>query len=166
MRYNLKNGTSKENIRKVISDESGFDQLNNKFFDSVCNQTMVGMVQPIASMSSSMSQYQVSCFYGEQVGHKAGSLSETPKSLTQQKSSVQVGAISTAKTHVEHLAETMLDLANKKGKGSRLMNLEPSEKSDFIIKTINKYSSQLGWKANECLLRNPDKAKCQNKNLA
>lgn len=56
-RYNLKGGATTENIKKVVNDRNGFDQVGNKFFDSVCDQTMVGIVQPVQSTSSSMSQF-------------------------------------------------------------------------------------------------------------
>lgn len=57
----------------------------------------------------------------------------------------------------------MLDMAKKNGKVLPIARMEPSEKNDLIINTINKYSDFLGWTANKCLLTKPNAKECSMK---
>ena len=71
-KYTLKNDISKNPSQELVQK---FDTLKtgdyNKF-DSLCDQTMVGFVQQIPSITNkaySLGEHQVQCFYGKQKTH-------------------------------------------------------------------------------------------------
>lgn len=71
-KYSLKSEISKDPLKDDVDKFSGVKAGDYGKFDSHCDQTMVGFVQTVPSISKErygMSDHKIKCFYGEQETH-------------------------------------------------------------------------------------------------
>lgn len=106
-------------------------------FNSVCGQTMVGIVQTRPSNARGetpdhMSNFTATCFYAHQ--HQRFDIETTREE--------HIGGNQKASTIVKHQA---MALKGNRPSDVNFLQVETSRESDFYIETINQNAKALGW---------------------
>ena len=125
-----------------------------KFFDSNCDETMVGFVSD-TSVESSLESHKITCFYAEKDQKHLYEDQVAPVKLTQQASSdAQMSIRNGGDDLVIHLAQVSSE--SPRTYSPKKPNLfaahVPSDVTDEYIETINSNDEPFGWKANPCML--------------
>ena len=168
-RYNLKPTISKDPFSEAgkngIVKFAAFESGDYDKFDSKCDETMVGFVQEISSITgkqNTMSQHQAQCFQAQRA--KKYNYEETKEVVTpKMKENViiakhQVTPVDLIADTTQKSGEKKQGVAQKskptinKTRARKRVNVhlehKPSDEMDIMISAIN--SMDLGWKADTC----------------
>ena len=142
-RYNIKEEICEDPINKFTNKLALIDTSHEEAFHSVCNQTMVGIVQD-SNSNDGMKNFKATCFIGSQIS-KIDIETTTEETRGEGKSMIKQAKII------------------QKGKRTNLhMEHVPNDTTDLLINTVN--SGNFGWKADECKLQKKP-AHCNEKEI-
>ena len=155
-KYTVKTDISKNPQNESPSKFMSFKTGDYKYFDSHCDETMVGFVQTMPLLSKeqySMTNHKVVCFYGKQVSHYDF---EKAVQVKTEADDVKVAVIT---AHNDVKTEPLVPkkptaLAQSRSRNKRInahFAHVASDETDRAIDFIN--TANLGWKADTCKLQ-------------